>query len=111
ERGPDTVRGADVSYYSYHRLPRGEIPGGYLPEPPELVFEVRSPSDRWSQIIVKAGEYLESGVVVVCVHDVQTRSITVYRADQPHQTYREEDELDLSDVLPDFRLPVRRFFD
>src|SRR5690242_13958204 len=25
ERGPDTVRGADVCYYSYARLPRGPL--------------------------------------------------------------------------------------
>src|SRR5258707_14195736 len=26
ERGPDTVRGADVAFYSYDRLPKGPIP-------------------------------------------------------------------------------------
>lgn len=30
ERGPDTVRGADVCYYSYERLPRGPIPKATL---------------------------------------------------------------------------------
>src|SRR5688572_979655 len=44
ERGPDTVRGADVCYYSYRSVPRGPLPEGYLPVPPELVFEVRSPT-------------------------------------------------------------------
>ena len=29
ERDPDTVRGADVSYYSYARVPRGRRPKGY----------------------------------------------------------------------------------
>src|SRR5215469_2630471 len=42
ERGPDTVRGADVCYYSYTCLPKGPLPEGYLPVTPELVFEVRS---------------------------------------------------------------------
>ena len=26
ERGPDTVRGADVAYYSYRRVPPGPFP-------------------------------------------------------------------------------------
>ena len=47
ERDPDTVRGADVAYYSYARLPKGPLPTGYGPEVPELVVEVRSSSDRW----------------------------------------------------------------
>src|SRR3712207_2813725 len=53
ERDPDTVRGADVAFYSYQRVPRGPLPRHYLRVAPELVFEVRSPSDRWSQILAK----------------------------------------------------------
>ncbi|MFO0930192.1 MAG: hypothetical protein U0736_24730 [Gemmataceae bacterium] len=30
ERGPDTVRGADVAFYSYARLPAGPLPEGYV---------------------------------------------------------------------------------
>src|SRR4051794_7792791 len=37
ERGPDTVRGADVAYYSYQRVARGPLPRGYLAVPPDLV--------------------------------------------------------------------------
>lgn len=44
---PDTVRGADVSYYSYERLPRGDVPEGLLAVVPDLVVEGRSPGDRW----------------------------------------------------------------
>jgi Uma2 family endonuclease len=53
ERDPDTVRGADVAYYSYARLPKGTLPTGYGPEVPELIVEVRSASDRWSKILDK----------------------------------------------------------
>ena len=38
---PDTVRGADVAYYSYTRVPAGPLPRRYLDVPPDLVFEVR----------------------------------------------------------------------
>ncbi|HWE38180.1 MAG TPA: Uma2 family endonuclease, partial [Isosphaeraceae bacterium] len=30
ERDPDTVRGADVAFYSYDRVPKGPLPDGYL---------------------------------------------------------------------------------
>src|SRR5947209_885118 len=67
EHNPDTVRGPDISYYSYNRLPKGPLPEGYLDVVPELVFEVRSPTDRWIRIINKIMEYLEAGVSVGCV--------------------------------------------
>ena len=111
ERGPDTVRGADVSFYSYDRLPRGPIPGGYLTIVPNVVFEVRSPTDRWSEVLAKVAEYLNANVQVVCVHDVQTETLTVHRPDQPPLVLRSEDELVLPEIHADFRVPVRRFFE
>ena len=50
EDGPDTVRGADVAFWSFRRLPPGPLPEGYLQPVPELVFEVRSPTDRWGEV-------------------------------------------------------------
>jgi Uma2 family endonuclease len=111
KRDPDTVRGADVAFYSYARMPRGPFPQGYLSVVPELVFEVRSPSDRWISILAKVVEYLDAGVSVVCVLDPGPQTIHVYRADQPAQLFSENDELVLPDVLGDFRATVRRFFE
>src|SRR5262245_12434021 len=56
ERGPDTVRGPDVAFYSYSRIPKGPLPSSYGSEVPELIFEVRSPANRWPMIIGKASE-------------------------------------------------------
>jgi Uma2 family endonuclease len=111
ERDPDTVRGGDVGFYSYSRLPRGPVPHGYLAVVPELVFEVRSPTDRWSRIHTKVGEYLAVGVTLVCVLDEQTQTARVYRDEQPEQVFTAEQELLLPEVLPDFRVPVARFFE
>src|SRR5690606_14319584 len=58
ERDPDSVRGADIAYYSYDRVPKGPLPAGLLPVVPELAIVVLSPSDRWSQLHSKIGEYL-----------------------------------------------------
>ncbi|MFO0929149.1 MAG: Uma2 family endonuclease [Gemmataceae bacterium] len=107
---PDTVRGADVCFFSYERLPKGEVPEGLLSVVPELVFEVRSPSDRWPEILVKVGEYLQAGVRVVVVVDPPTSSATVYRHEELHHTFHNGDPLTLPDVLPDFSVPVSRLF-
>ena len=60
ERRPDTVRGADVAYYSYARLPKGPPISGYGPEVPELVAKVRLTHDRWRKIHEKVTASLES---------------------------------------------------
>lgn len=111
ERGPDTVRGMDVGYFSYTRVPKGRLPRRYLDVSPELVFEVRSSGDRWTRIHAKVSEYLAAGVLAICVVDEQTETATIFRADQPPQVLRADDELSLPDILPDFRVTVRRFFE
>jgi Uma2 family endonuclease len=112
ERDPDTVRGADVCFYSYKKIPKGPLPDGYLSVVPELVFEVRSPTDRWSKVISKVGEYLNAGVSVVCVLDTQTETLTVYPADELQRVLTTDDELLLPAILgPEFRIPVRRLFE
>jgi Uma2 family endonuclease len=111
ERDPDTVRGGDVAYYSYDRVPRGPLPAGYLEVVPEIVFEVRSPTERWSRLITKAGEYLEAGVSVVCLLDQVSETVQLYRADELPRTLHADDELHLPDILGDLRIAVRRFFE
>jgi Uma2 family endonuclease len=111
ERAPDTVRGADVAYYSYARLPKGKLPTGYGPEVPELVVEVRSAHDRWSEIIEKVSEYLNAGVLVVVVLDPEPQIAQVFTADDPPMTLKTEEELVLPGVLDEFRVRVGQFFD
>jgi Uma2 family endonuclease len=111
ERSPDTVRGADVAYYSYARLPKGKLPTGYGPEVPELVVEVRSAHDRWGEIIEKVSEYLNAGVLVVVVLDPEPQIAQVFTADDPPMTLKTEEELVLPGVLDEFRVRVGQFFD
>jgi Uma2 family endonuclease len=110
ERGPDTVRGADVAFYSYQRVPPGPLPRGYLAAVPELIFEVRSPTDRWGRILTKVGEYLEAGVSLVCVLDEQTQSARLFTPDGPAQVVGAEEALTFPDLLPGFEMRVERFF-
>jgi Uma2 family endonuclease len=111
KRGPDSVRGADVALYSYARVPRGPLPEGYLPVAPDLAFEVKSPGDSWPDIVAKVDEYLQAGVLVVCVLDPQTQTAHVYVAGQLPRVFTADGDLVLPQVLGDFRVPVRRFFD
>lgn len=110
-RDPDSVRGADIAFYSFGRLPKGTTPSLYPEVAPELVVEVRSPSDRWRDVHDKVAEYLALGVLVVCVLDPEPRSAHLYYPDQPNRTLGPEDELSVPECLGDFRVGVGRLFD
>jgi Uma2 family endonuclease len=111
ERGPDTVRGADVAYYSFARLPRGTLPSGIGPELPELVVEVRSTTDRWRDVLKKVSEYLDAGVLVVVVLDPAPQVAHVFSANDPPRRLGAEEELVLPGVLEGFRARVGQFFE
>jgi Uma2 family endonuclease len=111
ERDPDTVRGADIAYYSYSRLPKGTLPTGYGPEVPELVVEVRSATDRWREILDKVSEYLNAGVLVVVVLDTGPQVAQIFSADDPPRTLTSEDELVVPGILDDFRVRVGRLLE
>ena len=108
---PDTVRGGDVCFLGYERLPRGEVPDGILPISPDLVVEVRSPSDRWTEMFTKVVEYLKAGVRVVVVLDPKSATASVYRDDEFQQIFHNGDSLTLPDVLPGFSVAVSRLFE
>jgi Uma2 family endonuclease len=111
EHDPDTVRGADVAYYSYARLPKGPLPEGYGPEVPELVIEVRSSGDSWRDILLKVVEYLGAGVLKVIVLDPRSRKAHIYSVDQDPEVLGPEDELTVPELLGEFRVRVGQLFD
>ena len=111
ERDPDSVRGADVAYYSYARLARERLKKGYGPEVPELVVEVQSPSDRWPKVMEKVMEYLKAGVLVVVVLDPESETAHVFGADEAPRVLGPLDELTLPGVLDGFAVRVGQFFE
>lgn len=110
-RDPDSVRGPDVSFYSYNRLPPGEVTAGCPVQPPELVLEALSPSDRWSDMQQKAAEYLEAGVCCVCLVDPQREQVALYHPERPPETLAGRDVLEFAEILPGFAVSIRRFFE
>jgi len=110
-RDPDTVRGADVAFYSYDKVSKGPLPQGYLTVPPDIVFEVLSPSERRGAVLAKVAEYLEAGVGTVCVLDDESGRIDLYFAEQPSETLFSDEELTFPSLLSEFRIPVGRFFE
>jgi len=54
---PDTVRGADLLYISYQKLPRDQITDDILRVAPEVVIEVENPPDRWLDFFEKIVDF------------------------------------------------------
>ncbi len=109
-RNPDTMRGPDVSYYSFDRMSPGPAPQGVCAIVPELTVEVRSPSNTWPEIFVKIGEYLKAGVMAVLVLDPDRHSASLYRATGQTEIAAGA-MLTIPDVLPGFEVAVAKFFE
>jgi len=111
-RNPDTLRGADLAFYSYQRIPKGTLAKkGYVDVAPDLVVEVKSPTDRWKDILAKVAEYLNVGVAIVCVLDPERSTVTLYRPDHPEEKLTADDVLTLPGVMEGFSVLVRKFFE
>lgn len=111
EHDPDTVRGADVLYYSYQRLPADQDPDDYPELPPEIILEVLSPGNVHSKMLVKVGEYLEAGVLFVCVVDPQRKTFVTYFPDRPEETIGAGETWRAESILPGFDLPLDDVFE
>lgn len=104
ERDPDTVRGADVAYWTRERLP--QLPKGYIEILPDLAVEVVSPDDHYSRMQKKVILYLTNGVRLLWVVDPEDRSLTVYRPDRLARILGENEVVSGEDVLPGFTCRV-----
>ena len=71
---PDTVRAPDVAFVSQARLDEIGDMEGFLPCAPDLVVEVVSPSDTYSDVEEKVFEWLAAGARLVVVVNSRKRS-------------------------------------
>ena len=108
---PDTVLAPDVAFVSQARLAAQEDTTGYLPLAPDLVVEVVSPQDRFSQVEQKARRWLQAGSRLVLLVDAEQKRVHVLRNPRQVTVLGPEDELDASDVVPGWRVGVREFFE
>ena len=108
---PDTVRAPDVAFVRAERLREIGRPRGYWPGAPDLVVEVISPHDLYTEVDEKVAEWLEYGARLVLVVNPRRRTVAVHRPGQPVRILTEDDALDGEDVVPGWLLPVRDLFE
>lgn len=108
---PDTVRAPDAAFTGWERLDQvGEVEG-YWPGAPDLVVEVISPSDRYSDVEEKIADWIRSGTRMVVVVDYRRRNVQVRQSLTDRLILTEEDILDGGDVVPGWTLAVQEIFD
>ena len=110
-RGPDTVRGPDVSFISSTRLPPDRIPEQFIPGAPDLAVEILSPDSRWSEIEEKVADYLAGGARLVWLVEPREQRVIVRYPDRPSRVLGPQDILDGENVVPGFALAVAELFE
>jgi len=108
-RDPDTVRSPDVAFVRAERIPPGGV-RAFFQGAPDLAVEVISPSDRASEVISKARDWLQSGCIAVWVIDPETKTATVYSRGPQTLFLAAGDTLACEELLPGFCLPISRVF-
>jgi len=108
---PDTIRGADIAFYSHARLPRDQSRRGIPKVAPDLVAEVLSPGNRPGDLDDKVREYLNAWVLIVWVVHPDRRDVTVHRPGVAPAILGETEFLEDLAELPGFRCSVAELFE
>lgn len=108
-RNPDTIRAADVAYISNERFAQVQSKS-YLDVAPELIVEVLSPDDAWSDVMEKVADYFSIGVVAVWLADAKHQQVFVYHSVTDVERFTRDQDIPGGTVLPGFSSPVADFF-
>jgi Uma2 family endonuclease len=104
-RNPDTVRAPDLAFITTARLPATEEEG-FSQVVPDLVVEILSPSDRWTEVERKISEYLAASVRVIWIVDPSQDQVHAYRPGRTPEVLGKTDTLEEPDLLPALRLSL-----
>ncbi len=109
-RNPDTVRAPDVAFVRSEVVEAMGGVRGFLPCAPDLVIEVISPGDSYTEVKEKVMEWLDAGCRMVVTIDPRRRTVTVYRSRHDIEILTEEDTLSGGDVVEGWELPLPVLF-
>ena len=102
------MRAPDVAWIAPGRILEPML--GYQQVTPDLVVEIKSPTDTRRMVAERAQMWLDFGSREVWYGDPETTTVTRYRPGQPPQILSEHDVLDGGDLLPGFSVPVWQLF-
>ena len=108
---PGLVRIPDVAFAAWSKFPSREYQGKAIPDlVPDLAVEVLNEGNTAKEMSRKLDDYFDAGVRLVWFVDLRKRTVDVYMAKDEHVRLGERQTLTGSDVLPGFRLPLKKLF-
>lgn len=102
----------DVSVYRWDRIPRevsGRIANDFL-IPPDITIEIVSPEQSTNALVRRCLWYVAHGIAAALLVDPLDESVLAFRADQEVGDWHARDQIDLTEILPDFELTVEQLF-
>jgi Uma2 family endonuclease len=108
QENPDTVKGPDWAFIRKDRI-KGPMVKTHVPIIPDIVLEVRSPSDTLREFAERAAMWIAAGVTLVWALDPATKTLDVHREHEVHHLGR-DDTLSGDEILPGFELPLWKVF-
>jgi Uma2 family endonuclease len=101
------TRAPDVSFVRAERLRRS--PKSYAELAPDLMVEVKSPTDNLTKLREKIQSFLSQGTsigLLIVLIDPETHTLEVYRPNQAAVVLRDGDVLTLPDLLPGWEVAI-----
>ena len=108
---PSLVRGPDVAFTSWERIPEGHFPTDAVPRiVPDLAVEVLSVGNTFMEMSRKRHEYFHAGVRLVWMVDPRERSVAVYTTINDYVILDESQTLTGHNVLPGLEIRLADVF-
>ncbi len=127
---PDTVRAPDLAFVRKERAQALTSSRGFFPGAPDLVVEVVSPGDLYTEVEVenpaadgslevadfpprveeKVVAWLEAGTQVVLILNPRQRTVTLYRSRADVKVLTEDEVLRVEEVVPGWSVAVLELF-
>lgn len=106
------IRSPDASWMKRERWEALRKPdrAKFAPICPDFVAEVRSETDRFSDLLEKMDEYLANGARLGWLIDPFEKRAYLYRPDQPVEILEDPAELRGDPILPGFVFPIRELW-
>jgi len=108
-KGQDWCPVPDLLYISNERLKQVPFEDIACTIPPELVIEIISPEQSFSNLSEKAVDYLNAGVDRVWIIDSKVKKVTIFYPNLPPQTKSKNDNL-ADDLFPNLSLTPQQIF-
>ena len=108
---PDHVRAPDAAFISNERLREIGESEGFVQGAPDIAVEVISPSDRYTEVEEKVDDWLNAGCRAVIVVNPRRRTVKVHLSPTDVVILTESDTLEIDDVVPGWRMPVKDIFE